>query len=260
MTWAALGRPAGAGWIAGDDLRDAGSGPFNDLLRRIGHSARTTDRRTIAASFAMRFGWASAIAVEGYLRHRCVSDVALGNTSFLFGPSTAFERAVLHERRGWCLTSGDADVALVAVPDMAALRRALRATLTDQAAPIVEALFRWSGFARRGTWGLLTSAWVSQFTTYGEPRDDQRALVPELAAFFAGDDLVSTMRPRLRAVSVGGATHLVQRRASCCRMYLLPGGELCVSCPLVADDDGSTRGVRTSARAPATTPPGRFRR
>jgi hypothetical protein len=260
MTGAAFGRPAGSGWIAGDDLREAGSGPFHDLLRRIGHSARTTDRRTIAASFAMRFGWASAIAVEGYLRDRRVPDVALGNTSFLFGPSTAFERVVLHERRGWCLTSEDADVSLVAVPDIAALRRALRVTLTDQAAPIVEALFRWSGFARRGTWGLLTSGWVSQFTAYGEPRDDQRVLLPELAAFFAGDDLVSTMRPRLRAVSVGGATHLVQRRASCCRMYLLPGGELCVSCPLVADNGRLADGVRRPARAPAPTPPGRSRR
>jgi hypothetical protein len=52
-----------SGWIDGTDLRDAGAGPFHALLRRIGDVARTTDRRTIAASFALRFGWSSAIAI-----------------------------------------------------------------------------------------------------------------------------------------------------------------------------------------------------
>jgi hypothetical protein len=236
------GRPVGAGWIAGDDLREAGSGPFHDLLLRIGEVARTSDRRTIAASFAMRFGYASAMAIAGYVRDRRVPDVDLANTSFLFRPSTFFERVVQHQPRGWCL-AGEDDVhgALIGVPDRAALRDALRATLADQAAPVVEALYRWSGFARRGTWGMLTSAWVSQFTTYGEPPDDQRALLPELDAFFAGDDLVALMRPRLHAVSVGGATHLFQRRASCCRIYLLPGNGLCASCPLVGDAERLVR-------------------
>lgn len=237
-----VGRPTGPGWIAGDDLRDAGAGPFHDLLIRIGNVARTTDRRTIAASFAMRFGWASAIAITAYLRERRVPDIALANASFLFRPSTFFDRAALHEPRGWCL-AGDRGAAetLRPVPDVAALRGALRATLADQAAPVVEALYRWSGFARRGTWGMLTSAWVSQFTTNAEPRDDQRALLPELEALFAGDDLVALMRPRLHAVTVGGATHLFQRRASCCRIYLLPGNELCASCPLVGDDERLAR-------------------
>jgi len=242
MSSTTFGRPTGPGWIAGEDLRDAGAGPVHDLLLRIGACARTTDRRTIAASFAMRFGWASAIAIEGYLRARRVPDVALGNASFLFRPSTFFERVALHGPRGWCLVGDDdAESSLTTVPNVDALCRALRATLADQAAPVVEALFRWSGFARRGTWGMLTSAWVSQFTTYGEPRDDQRGLLPELDAFFAGDDLVAAMRPRLHAVSVGRATHLFQRRASCCRIYLLPGNDLCASCPLVGDDERLTR-------------------
>jgi hypothetical protein len=241
MSSTTFGRPTGPGWIAGEDLRDAGAGPFHDLLLRIGACARTTDRRTIAASFAMRFGWASAMAIGGYLRDRRVPDVALANTSFLFRPSTFFERAVLHEPSGWCLAGeDDADGTLIGVPDLAALRRALRATLADQATPVVEALYRWSGFARRGTWGMLTSAWVSQFTTFGEPRDPD-AWQAELDAFFAGNDLVSAMRPRVHVVDVSGTTHLFQRRASCCRLYLVPGGELCASCPLVGDDERLAR-------------------
>ncbi len=238
-----LGHPVGPGWIAGADLRVADDGPFHALLVRIGQSARTTDRRTIAASFALRFGWASAMAIAPYLRARCVPDIALANTSFRFRASTFFEYAALHEPRGW-VVAGDARAghpSLGAVADRHALRRTLRIALVGQATPVVDALYRWSGFAPRGTWGMLTSAWVSQFTAMAEPRDDQRGLAPELDAFFAGDDVVAAMRPRLHAVSDGGATHLYQRRGSCCRLYLLPGGELCASCPLVGDEERLAR-------------------
>src|SRR4051812_27419080 len=162
----ALGVPAGPGWIAGSDLRDAAAGAFHDLLLRIGECARTTDRRTVAASFAMRFGWASGMAIAPYLRARCVPDVSLDNTSFRFGPSTFFEHAAIHDPRGW-VVAGDNRAphpTIGTVPDGDALRRTLRTALVDQAADVVEALYRWSGFARRGTWGMLTSAWASQFT------------------------------------------------------------------------------------------------
>ena len=84
-----VGKPTGPGWIAGADLRTAASGPFNSLLVRIGERAGTSDRRTIAASFALRLGWASAMAIAPDLRHRCVPDIALDNVSFKFKPSTS---------------------------------------------------------------------------------------------------------------------------------------------------------------------------
>jgi FhuF 2Fe-2S C-terminal domain len=238
-----LGMPAGPGWIAGADLRAAGTGPFHALLLRIGECARTADRRTIAASFAMRFGWASGMAIAPCLRARCVPDVSLDNTSFRFGASTFFQHAAIHDARGWVVAGDDRakHSAIATVPDADALRRALRTALVDQSVDVVEALYQWSGFARRGTWGMLTSAWASQFTAIAEPRDDQRGLTAELDAFFAGDDIVAAMKPRMHAVSVDGATHLYQRRASCCRLYLLPGGELCASCPLVGDAERLTR-------------------
>jgi hypothetical protein len=238
-----LGHPVGPGWVAGVDLRVADDGPFHALLLRIGECARTNDRRTIAASFALRFGWASAMAIAPYLRAGCVPDIALGNTSSRFRASTYFEYAALHQPRGW-VVAGDGwatHSSIGVVADREALRRTLRVALAAQAAPVVEALYRWSGFAPRGTWGMLTSAWVSQFIAMAEPRHDQRGLAPELDAFFAGDDAVAAMRPRLHAVSCAGATHLYQRRGSCCRLYLLPGGELCASCPLVGDEERLAR-------------------
>jgi len=191
----------------------------------------------------MRFGWASGMAIAPYLRAGCVPDVSLDNASFKFSEATFFEHAAIHHPRGWVAVGDDRAThpTIDTVSDGDALRRALRTALVDQATDVVEALYQWSGFARRGTWGMLTSAWASQFTAIAEPRDDQRGLAPELDAFFAGDDIVAAMRPRMHGVSVDGATHLYQRRASCCRLYLLPGGELCASCPLVGDDERLAR-------------------
>ena len=47
-----IGHPPESGWITGTDLQTATEGPFHALLSRIGEKAGTTDRKTIAASFA----------------------------------------------------------------------------------------------------------------------------------------------------------------------------------------------------------------
>lgn len=238
-----IGRPEGDGWIAGVELVDASSGPFNDLLVRIGRRANTTDRRTIAASFALRFGWASMAAIAPYLRNACVPDVTLGNCSFRFKQSTFFERMAVYEPRGF-LVRDDARAlhSLVSsVPDRGELLQTLRDGLVAQATPVVDALYAWSGFAPKGTWGMLTSSWVSHVTGLWSTADDQRAALPMIDAFFAGDDIVSLARPRLHAVGWEGVTHVFQRRASCCRYYLLPQGHLCTSCPLVPHDERLAR-------------------
>jgi hypothetical protein len=240
-----IGTPSGAGWIAGADLRDAQAGPFLDLLLRIGGRARTADRRTIAASFALRFGWASAMAIAPYLRFQCVPDISLDNVSFKFKASTFFERTAIHVPRG-TVTASDrraGHAMLSTVPDAQALLRELRHALASQAAPVVEALYDWSGFARKGTWGMLTSSWAAQFTALCEDRNDQRAVLPAIEALFTGGDEVYKMRPRMHAVACGDTVHAYQRRASCCRWYLLPQGELCASCPLVSHEERVQRNV-----------------
>jgi hypothetical protein len=239
-SWAVgVGTPTGPGWIAGTDLRTAASGPFHDLLMRIGERAGTADRRTIAASFALRFGWASAMAIAPYLRHQCVPDIALENVSFRFKPSTFLERTAMHDARG-VVAAGDprsAHPSMATVADAATLLVELRRVLVAQATPVVDALFAWAGFARKGTWGQLTSSWASHVTTLCEDRRDHRSVLPVLAGLFAGDDEVARMRPRFHEVRYRDAVHLFQRRASCCRFYLLPNGELCASCPLVSHHD-----------------------
>jgi ferric iron reductase protein FhuF len=238
-------KPSGSGWIAGVDLRAADRDPFNELLTRIGDRSKTTDRRTIAASFALRFGWASAMAIAPYLRGRCVPDIALENVSFKFRESTFFERTAIHDARG-VLIAGDPRAthpSMQTVADGDALLRALRTALVEQATPVVESLYRWSGFARKGTWGMLTSSWASQFTGLCETPSDQRAMQPVIEALFAGSDEAAAMQPRMHPVTYQDVTHLYQRRASCCRYYLLPQADLCASCPLVSHDDRLARNL-----------------
>ena len=68
-------------------------------------------------------------------------------------------------------------------------------------------------------------------------------MLPVIESLFVGNDAVAKMRPRMHEVTYGEAVHLYQRRASCCRWYLLPQGELCASCPLVSDAERVQRNL-----------------
>ena len=240
-----IARPSGQGWVAGADLRDATAGPFNELLERIGERAKTTDRKTIAASFALRYGWASAMAIAPYLRFRCVPDIALDNVSFKCRGIDVLRahgdvRSTRHRRRrrSPCRTSIDGDRPRRSGAVAGAPRRPRIASDARRRRALCLV-----GTARRGTWGMLTSSWASQFTNLSENRDDQRSLMPVLDGLFAGNDVISEMAPAMRPVAYGGAVHLYQRRASCCRYYLLPAGDLCASCPLVSDEERLVKNV-----------------
>jgi hypothetical protein len=233
---AAVGRPTGAGWIAGDDFRDAAAGPFNALLARIGARSHTDDRRTIAGSFALHFGWTSAMAIAPFLRFRCVPNVALANIAIRFNHAAYVDGTAVYEPGG-IVVAGDPRAehpSITTVADDRALLRALRDALVAQSAPMVETVNSWSAFAERAMWGVLASLWASHFIAMWPARDDQRPLARMLDAFFSGDDIVAEMRPEVMDAESDGLVRLRQRRASCCRFYLVPGGGLCASCPLAA--------------------------
>jgi len=229
----------GPGWVRGLDLARGSEGPFHALLERIGHRLRTKDKLTVAASFSLRFGWCASVAIAPYIIGQCVPDVGLANISLKFREDTLFERTALFSPRGLML--GDSPRTLHPLvryeSDPISLLHVLREQLHQQAAPVVEALYEWSGFSRKGSWGMITSSWASQFINVCGRFSDQPAAMPMMRDFFAGADEVSRMQPRFHPVSMRGETHIYQRRASCCRYYLLPKGDLCASCPLVSDEE-----------------------
>jgi ferric iron reductase protein FhuF len=128
------------------------------------------------------------------------------------------------------------------------LLRQLRDELSEQATPVVRALYDWSAFAPKGSWGMITSSWAAQFITICERLGSQALAAPIMEAFFAGNDDIGRMQPRTHPVSMHGVTHLYQRRASCCRYYLLPQGNLCASCPLVSHDERLRRNIEFMER------------
>jgi hypothetical protein len=94
-----------SGWVQGGDFLNTTSGPFGSLLQRAGIRLETDDRRTVAALFALRFGWVASMAIAPFLVSQCVPRVHLSNISVKFRDNTLFERTALHEPIGTILAS-----------------------------------------------------------------------------------------------------------------------------------------------------------
>jgi hypothetical protein len=90
---------------------------------------------------------------------------------------------------------------------------------------------------------MLASSWTAHFTSLAASELDQSDVLPLLNDFFAGTDLAADMRPRLHIVRYRNRAHVYQTRASCCRFYLVPQGELCASCPLVSHEERVARNL-----------------
>ena len=234
-----IGQPRGAGWIAGTELRTALQGPFNVLLSEIGEQLHTADRRTIAASFALRYAWSSGIAIAPYLLYQCVPKISLDNVSFKFRANTSFERAALHVPEGVMLRQ-DRSVEHPSVEVLSSpktLLGRLRDGLVQQAEPIVKALYDWSHFSIRGSWGQITSSWGSQFFNIFREINEQERGLSHVRQLFEGSDVVSQMQPAFYPVTYQHVTHVYHHRASCCRFYKIPQGQLCASCPIVSQEE-----------------------
>ena len=235
----AIGEPHGIGWIRGTDLGTAVHGPFTALLARAGESLRTSDRRTIAAAFVMCYSWSCGIAIAPYVFRQCVPNISLDNVSFKFHENTFFQMAALHRPEGVMLyRDGFAPHPLIQwLSSPKELMDRLRDGLMRQAEPIVEALYNWSHFSIRGMWGLVTSSWGGQFFNILGELGGQEHGLPHVRRFFQGDDLVAQMQPEFYPVTFRNLTHIYHRRASCCRFYKIPQGQLCASCPIVSQEE-----------------------
>ena len=228
----ALGVPNGKGWLRGSDLFFPDAVPFRSLLQALGARREAEDRRSMAASFALRFGSSAGVAIAPFLLCRAVPNMSLDNISLKFGGNGLFERAALHQAEG----------AIGANEHQTEdLRRYLRQTLVDQATPVVDALHAWSRFSVRAIWGMITSSWGSQFAQVMQHVDAPHAGWTEAEHFFDGDDVIQQMRPQFYDVSHQGCMQVFHRRSACCRYYLMPEGNYCASCPLSPQEESIRR-------------------
>ena len=234
-----IGRPDGEHWVSGEDLKNAHAAPFHDLLKRLGGTLGTEDRRTIAASFAMRFGWSAGAAIAAYVFHGWVPDIRLENISLRFGGrNTMFERLALHRAQGMLLNGGESEDA-----SKETLLSVLRNTLFEQAAPVVEALRLWSHFPPRATWGMISSSWGAQCSNVFARFGDQCSAAELARALFRGTDVIAQTQPRFYPVTYNAVTRMYYRSSSCCRYYLLPNRQCCAQCPLLKEDHRIRRNV-----------------
>jgi ferric iron reductase protein FhuF len=234
------GRRCGDGWIPGDALRWPHRPPFSELLSRIGQRLITSDRKVIAASFALRFGWSAGAAVAPYLLQGCVPDVGLDKVSMKFSTQTFFEKLSLHDSDAIVSENSSHALNPEARPDTS-LVAALRWTLVTQADPVVGALHRWSRFSARAIWGQIASSWGAQFTSALGHLGRHVEALEQARIFFDVPGFIGGMSPKFYAVSHRDLTRIYHRRASCCLYYRIPTGNYCVSCPLISKAESVLR-------------------
>lgn len=233
-----FGQRQGNGWILGNSLKRPDLSPFSDLLARIGQRLMAGDRRVIAASFALRFGWSAGAVVAPYLLKRCVPDVGLDNISLKFSPQTFFEKLSLHDSHAIVAeqrnVNGDPQGETGSDPSLAAV---LRTTLMNQAEPAVRALHEWSRFSARAIWGQIASSWGAQFTSILGHLNRHIEALEQARTVFNVPGFIGGMSPQFYPVTHRNVTRIYQRRASCCLYYKLPTGSYCASCPLLSQSE-----------------------
>jgi len=241
-----IGEPKGEGWITGNDLRDAHSPAFRRVLLSLGETLGTFDRRTIAASFALRYGWSAGLAIAAFVLHHVVPNIELENVSLQFGGNhTMFRRIALHRARGMILAAEkfEEEPGIGGVGSREDLLSILRHSLIRQAEPVVEALKQWSHFPPRATWGMISSSWGSQCGTVFAKIGNQCSGSEFAKALLSGSDIVAETQPHFYPVTCETTTRMYYRSSSCCRYYLLPKKQYCASCPLIPDDVRVERNV-----------------
>jgi hypothetical protein len=244
-----FGPRSGDGWIPGCALLNPEKGAFGALLDRIGGRLHTADRKIIAASFALRFGWSAGVAIAPFVLYRCVPDIGLNNISLRFSEQALFERVAILQARSIAVRDGEIeDDPLVTILDdiqgeeagskplyHPVLLMAIRDALKEQTRPVIESLHSWSRFSKRALWGQVASSWGSQFSAILAHLRRHAEALEYGTEFFADPDFLGAMRPKFHAVSHNGLVRIYHRAASCCLYYRIPGAAYCASCPLVSD-------------------------
>lgn len=233
-----IGKPNGDGWIHGKTLLEPEQGAFQELLLKIGARINTGNRRVIAASFALRYGWAAGAPLNIFINHHAVMNLALDNISLRFCNAALYQDYSLHNIDAVYRTNS------IQWPDKNGTD-AMSEQLYEQAAPVVNALHAWSRFSRRALWSMVVSSWSSQCIRITESslhdRNSGYALAERILQY--NPDLYRN-KPVFYSMQHGAEQRLFQKRHGCCLYYLAPDSSFCTSCPLIDDEERVKRSYR----------------
>jgi len=252
------GGPTAEPWIGQPDLLQPESAPLAALLARFAAQGFAANRRAVAASLLLRFGWASGFAIASYLA--CERVPVLSEYALQFSARTLLRKLWIRAAR----FHGYSSDPLAGAPDWAgavsddeapedafsaarrgiALRRRLLESLLSFSEPLVATYHDWSGFSRHALWSMVVSSWGAQFTSVARQLGDADWGIAEARALFAQHPEITRAAPELYEVSAGEMACTCQRRAACCLFFKSPGRAFCASCPVLSEAERLERNRR----------------
>ncbi|MZG02760.1 (2Fe-2S)-binding protein, partial [Streptomyces sp. SID5614] len=233
--------PSGAGWVGAAELAAGGAAVDTFLawdnaqvLRDYGQQARPD----VVASFGLhRYAWPACllVTVPWFLQRRVpripVEDVA-------------FQRALGHltvrVREFACLPDDPAATLPGArvVPDEAALRAEVLASLTEHLGPVLEGFGPRMRRGKRALWGMATDEIVEGLWYVAHLMGEERRAMAELELLLPGTTKPYVGTAGFRELTGPDGQSLPTRdRASCCLFYTLRPEDTCVTCPRTCDAD-----------------------
>jgi hypothetical protein len=214
-----LDPPDRNGWVDGPALCNPDTGPLADLNMRFVAAGFGVNRRAVAASLLLRYGWAAGFAIAVWLTRREI--VRIDRFALKFSEWTLVEGLWIQE----------ADILAGLSEDEG--RVALLASLIDFTEPLIACQHRWSRFSRHALWAMVTSSWAAQFAAIGSRIGCEDAAVAEARTLMARDPEIAAAAPALYTVSAGRRAQTCQRRAACCLYFKGPRKHFCASCPII---------------------------
>ncbi|MCU0491715.1 MAG: (2Fe-2S)-binding protein [Chloroflexaceae bacterium] len=257
---AELGPPSGTGWVAADGALRPAAPLLSQLAAATRSRLRTTGATTVASAMVQSYQWPLiSIAIACFLLDQRVPDVSVANTWLHYNGENEADGLAL--RVGTFRALPDDPAAshpdAVVVPDMAALREALRSGLEQHLAQVISQLCTGLGCKPRGLWLNVSDTCASTLVWLLQEQDKT---ITTAQIEHELDALIQVPGSPLATNKIGliPLTYLDMRqvfleRATCCYWYKTEGGDYCSTCPHRTPDDRKERLLHSMAEQYATS-------
>jgi hypothetical protein len=241
----------GDGWLGATELLASDGVALEAALQHImtPYAAAPDDRHVYASLLINAYAWSlPAAAIACYLTEGRVPDLAPANVALRFGtPSeddeSSFGIAFLSDRMAVLpddVAAGSPDV--VVLSDRVELRDWLRQSLEAHMTPLIDAVYRRTGFGRRGQWNLVADDCAALFLLVGEKIGTMEAACAEGLSFVsAPDSPMANSKTGYFTLTSGDRCETFRKRGGCCLYYKMPAGRNCSTCSLISTTERDQR-------------------
>lgn len=232
-----LGAPSGEGWFAATDLAP-GAAYLETLIAATQARLRTKAPAIVGSALLQGYQWPLvSTAVACYLLDRRVPDLSLEHTRTQYSAEHEADALALLGGRFTALPGDPAaeHPDATVVPDLPALRTALRTALAAHLGVVIDQLCARLGCKPRGLWLNAADSLASSFVWLAQeqrPAATLEQLEAELAALTrAPGSPFASRQIGLIQLSHHERSRVFLDRATCCYWYKTEGGAYCSTCP-----------------------------